>query len=188
MTAAELKTRPGFSLMEIIIVVAVIGILAAVIAPNITRSMAESRIRAEARSLDSLLQKSRMMAAISQKPVRVVLNCVRLAVDGCVANLQTAVYDGITVVGWRDAPGYRRVGHRVVSVDKVGAPGTDGDVSFDDLYWAIFMPDSRVYSDPRPFNLLFHDRSQEGADQPGWRVSLSNESGRVSVQRQTGTP
>lgn len=176
----------GFSLFELLAVIAIIAILTAVIVPNITSSLADSRVRAEARSLDSLFQKARMMAALKQRPVRVVLNCARKAADACVASLQTAVYAGINVVSWAPQADLRRQCHERVMVSNLGGSGHDGDASFNGIYWAIFMPDNRVYSDPRPFDLYLHDRYKTGPDATGWRVTLSNDSGRMTAKRHEG--
>ncbi|MDR1658134.1 MAG: prepilin-type N-terminal cleavage/methylation domain-containing protein [Deltaproteobacteria bacterium] len=175
--------RPGFSLVELIAILGISAILAGVAFPKLTNHLNDSKIRTEAGNLDSVFQKARMMAATTQKPVRVVLNCTLKTSKGCFLALQTPVFSGTEVSSWNEVPSFR---HECdPSVSAIGDPGStayDGKEKVAGIFWAIFMPDSQVYSTPRPFNLFFFRKDAKNEIRPGWRVILSNDSGRVAIQ------
>jgi Tfp pilus assembly protein FimT len=171
--------------LELLVIMGIVAVLSMIAFPFLTDYLADSRARTEARSVDSAFQRARMMAAITQRPVRVVLNCTRAVAPACVLNLQTALYSGVLVSGWNNEITYRREMHEKVEVEAATGPGTshDGSATTPGIHWAIFMPDSRVFSDPRPLSLFFHQDNRTGPATRGWRVSLSSDSGRVQTQR-----
>jgi prepilin-type N-terminal cleavage/methylation domain-containing protein len=178
------QARLGFSLIEIIIVIGITAIIIGIAVPSVSYYLKSSRIRTEARYLESIFQRGRMMAVVNQKPVRVVLDCVRASTEGCHMKLEVAKYKGAMVDSWETAHTYSRVCNQNVAVIQTepSAP-YDGSAVASNLYWAIFMPDSHVYSNPRPFSVFFHYLSDSSEKQAGWRVSLSAESGRVDTRR-----
>jgi prepilin-type N-terminal cleavage/methylation domain-containing protein len=188
--SANLKIRKmssGFSLIELILVVALIAIMAMVTYAALNRYVPGYRVRAEAKAFDGLLQKARLLAATSQKPVRVVLNCSKAVDDTCAVITQVASFTGATVTDWTSVQNGRRVFHRSVMAVKLPKPTTsDGSVTYPGIYWAIFMPDSRVFSDPRPFDLFFLNDTADLSKSPlGWQISLSNDAGRISSEQTT---
>ncbi|MDR2367397.1 MAG: prepilin-type N-terminal cleavage/methylation domain-containing protein [Deltaproteobacteria bacterium] len=178
------ETRPGFSLIEIIVVIAIVAIMVGIGVPSFGYYLKSSRIRTEARYLESIFQRGRMMAVVNQKPVRVVLDCVGGPGASCGIKLQVAKYKGAVVDAWETAHTYSHTCNDNVLVTKTDSSAPyDGKAVVSDLYWAIFMPDSHVYSNPRPFSVFFHYQGIAGQKQAGWRVSLSAESGRVDTRR-----
>jgi prepilin-type N-terminal cleavage/methylation domain-containing protein len=65
----------GFSLIEVLAVVAVLGIIAAVAAPTITNSLEAMRLGASARELERQLQDARLKAVSTNRRIRVRTNC-----------------------------------------------------------------------------------------------------------------
>jgi prepilin-type N-terminal cleavage/methylation domain-containing protein len=179
------KKSSGFSLLELIAAVAIIGILASICYAAMNRYVPGFRLRAEAKAIDSLFQKARLRAASSQKPVRVVINCTKNVVDTCVANLEGANYTGANVTSWTNFSSDRHeFSPYVMAVKETSASTFDGTSTFTNIFWAIFLPDSRVFSDPRPFSLfIYNDGDNLSQLTKGWRVSLSNDAGRVATEQ-----
>ncbi|MDR1656111.1 MAG: prepilin-type N-terminal cleavage/methylation domain-containing protein [Deltaproteobacteria bacterium] len=179
----SIKAGQGYTIIELLVVIGIIVILAGLTVPLIARHLGDSKVRVAAGNLDSVFQKARMMAVTSQKPVRVVLNCTRNVVDKCVLSLQVPVFEVITIKSWQSMPAFRReFDPSILAVKEPGSAAYDGQKSWPNIFWAIFMPDSRVYSDPRPFTLFFFKDGQTKKARQGWLVKLSNDSGRVGVQ------
>jgi type II secretory pathway pseudopilin PulG len=173
-------------LLELITVIAIIGILAALVYPNLTSQIPNKKISGEAKRVESYLQKARMLSANIQRPVRVVINCVN---NPCWIESQRAVYVGTNVDSW-SSEGDRRYFNSVVAVNTSAAsPGYDGDRRIDKVYYAIYMPDNRVFSDPRPFDIFLFNGDMNPSINPkeGFRISVSNDSGRVLNKRDSLT-
>ncbi|MCW5206950.1 GspH/FimT family pseudopilin, partial [Desulfobulbus sp. F5] len=68
------KDEAGFSFVELMVVIALIGILSAIAAPNFLRSLPQKRLKAAARTLYADMQRARMSAVRrnSKVPVRFV--------------------------------------------------------------------------------------------------------------------
>ncbi|MDR1546458.1 MAG: prepilin-type N-terminal cleavage/methylation domain-containing protein [Deltaproteobacteria bacterium] len=184
--ASSKNFRPGFTMLELLLVIAVIGLLAALSYPALKRLLPDQQVRSELRRLESLMQKARQKASNIQKPVRVVVNCARAQAKTCVADLQTAVRRGSEVSGWETSLTDRRAFNAQVSAaaaPQAGPAGHDGEKTFPQVHWAIFMPDGRVFSDPRPFKLFMRHDSQSAELKKGWSLSVGNDSGRVFVER-----
>jgi prepilin-type N-terminal cleavage/methylation domain-containing protein len=175
----------GFSFIEMLTVMIVIGILAAVAYPAVSRLYSGQQLSRDSHGLDELLQKARLRAAITQRPIRVVLDCSK---DRCWAELQAPVYDKSNVVSWdktKDARKYLSERTAVTNVqdfsDHDGTKEAPKGVRY-----AIFLPDSRVFSDPKPFDILIHPAKENSIRlRKGFRVLVSADSGRVLIRRES---
>ncbi|MDR2349376.1 MAG: prepilin-type N-terminal cleavage/methylation domain-containing protein [Deltaproteobacteria bacterium] len=183
---ARVPKSPGFSMLELLTVIAIIGILAAIIFPTMSRLIPDRQLSNDARRVDALFQKARLRAATTQKPIRAVINCASASTP-CVMELQAALYTNSAVSSWQTDPGERHVfnSNNRVSVYRTN-PGRDGsDPVPTGVTYAIFMPDSRVYSDPKPYEIFIHMKSADLAGATGYLLTLSNDSGRVSSKKET---
>jgi prepilin-type N-terminal cleavage/methylation domain-containing protein len=184
MTAATRNQSRGFTLVELLAVIAIVGILALITFPALARFVPNQRVSGEAKQVDAIMQRARLRAATSQKPVRVVVNCSGIP---CWAEIQLARYTFGAVSGWEQEPGTRHpFSDDVTAVRRAtgGAYSYDGATAAPNgVFYAIFMPDSRVFSDPRPFDVFFYHRATTTLMKQGWRLSLGPDSGRVSTAK-----
>jgi prepilin-type N-terminal cleavage/methylation domain-containing protein len=187
-TEKAFHARKGFTLLELITVMAIIGILAMVVYPTLSHVLPNQRLSSEAKRIESFMQKARVKASNLQKPVRVVINCTGQnplvnPKKPCWIESQIAVYSGSSVDSW-NPEGDRRYMNSSVMVMENNA-GYDGDAPVDFISYAIYMPDSRVYSEPRPFDIFVYSSEVDAAVNPkeGWRVTVSNDSGRILTKQ-----
>ncbi|CAK8719198.1 hypothetical protein GCAAIG_08665 [Candidatus Electronema halotolerans] len=68
------KDSSGFSFMELMVVIAMIGILSAVALPGILRALPEQRVKNAARNLYADMQRARMLAVKNNRTVSVRFN------------------------------------------------------------------------------------------------------------------
>jgi type IV fimbrial biogenesis protein FimT len=68
------KSVSGFTLIEVMIVIAIMGILAAIAAPNFRNYMTQSRLKGAARQVMSDLMLARMQAVTKNNEVKVFFN------------------------------------------------------------------------------------------------------------------
>jgi len=66
-----LEDEAGFSFVELMVVIAIIGTLSAVAAPSFLRSLPEKRLKAAARNLYADMQRARLLAVKKNKAIRV---------------------------------------------------------------------------------------------------------------------
>jgi type II secretion system protein H len=63
----------GFTLIELVITVAIIGIIAAIAAPSMQTQIQQARIKDGANILEAAIKEARTQAVIMQRPTRLVL-------------------------------------------------------------------------------------------------------------------
>ncbi|MDR2354530.1 MAG: prepilin-type N-terminal cleavage/methylation domain-containing protein [Deltaproteobacteria bacterium] len=175
------KNKSGFSLIELLIVIGIIAVLSLIAFPVLSRIIPGQRTANDAQRVEAYMQKARLRAATSSKPIRVVLNC---SASPCWIEIQSAIYAGGTVTGWKaDIGDHYTFSRDVKFMNSQASSSYDGaNRAPSGVGYAIFMPDSRVYSDPRPFDIFIYYISSNNP-KAGYQVSLSNDSGRVNSKR-----
>lgn len=173
---------PGFSLIEIMIVMFIVTILSMIAIPNLMNHAARQQVRTEAMNAATVMRQARLKAAVAQKPVRVVVDCAKLP---CIMRSQLGKYSQGEIVGWADIAGTHRIldsNVRVIRSKPIGA-NPDGGSTQNGITWIIFATGGKALSNPRPFNLYFYNTVQHSASAPGWGLSVNNDSGRATLNR-----
>lgn len=63
----------GFTLIELVITIAIIAIIAAMAAPNMQRQIQQAKIKNSAHIIEAALKEARIQSVITQKDIKVVL-------------------------------------------------------------------------------------------------------------------
>ncbi|MDR1577392.1 MAG: prepilin-type N-terminal cleavage/methylation domain-containing protein [Deltaproteobacteria bacterium] len=180
-----LKSQAGFSLMELLTIIIIMGVLVAISYPLMSSRAPDLASKSGARELETLLKKARIRAANQNRPLRVVINCARQGgVDQCFLDLQSAVVKDAGVTDWARIPGdHQLLDHALSIVKNKTSDQHDGKLSIQDIYWIIFLPSGRVFSDPKPLELFLYHSSQKQELKKGWRLTVDKETGRVENSR-----
>jgi len=191
--SAEGSLRPGFTLMETLIVVTFIALLLMMAVPSLVSLSPYYMVRSSAKGLESLLQRGRLLSYNSQKPTRVVVDCrANRQITGnstCTMRMYLANFnaDGeLAVTGgasgpWVEVAESRREVPRAIGVAPPTAPApTVAAGNPTDVYWAVFLPTGRARTSHDPMRLIFSPR--KGKASP-LEVGLSQYSGRATVRR-----
>jgi len=78
-----MKNSKGFTLLEVIIVVAIFGIMAAIAIPSIMSQAPNSKLKSAARDVFSTLQQARMIAVKSSRETAVIFDVANNEYDFC---------------------------------------------------------------------------------------------------------
>lgn len=182
----------GFTLVEMLVVIVVMGILLMMAVPTLQMLAPRYMLGSTAKSLDSLMQKARLTAHNTQKPIRMVVDC-RTAKQpnkqtSCTMLLYSANFDdtgklNLTVPPgpWTELPNSRRFVPSKVLIGLPTPAPTAVDASLADVYWAVFMPTGKVQASHNPMRLLI--KPEMASINTSVEVSLSQQSGRVTVRR-----
>lgn len=191
--------RSGFSLIEMLVVVAFMAIILMMALPSLYVLAPNYMVRSSAAGLAMLMQRARLTANNTQKPIRVVLDCRGASQitgnSSCLMAMYTANFDSTGELDssepWTLVRDSRREVDQRVRVALSNVPGdpprptptavypeiSDSDGRY--AYWAVFLPTGRVYISHDPMRLRFSGRDG-GA---GLReVSLNPYSGRATVR------
>jgi prepilin-type N-terminal cleavage/methylation domain-containing protein len=186
----KISQTTGFTLLELLVVIAIIGILTGVSYPLLKGQQPELKAKDGARQLESLLQRAKVLASSQFKPIRVVVDCSAASdVKGCVAELESAVYTEDEVTGWQKLSSDQREFDAILKAVKTTPTADfDGEETIPGIFWTIFMPNGKAFSNPRPFEVFLYHQDQKGPALDGWRVAVNNTTGRVSLTRDNFTP
>lgn len=103
----KMKNSRGFTLIEVLIVIGIIGVMAAIAIPAISSWLPNYRLKAAARDVYSSMQKARMIAVKSNHNTAIILNVanekyelcdnwdVSVLPDSCVGNRQIVNFSSI---------------------------------------------------------------------------------------------
>jgi prepilin-type N-terminal cleavage/methylation domain-containing protein len=69
-----MKARRGFTIMELLVVMVIGAIMTAVVAPSLSRSLAQSRLQRAAAAVSADLQLAHTLAARQRAPVRITVD------------------------------------------------------------------------------------------------------------------
>ncbi|MDR2386316.1 MAG: hypothetical protein LBE80_01860 [Deltaproteobacteria bacterium] len=186
-----LAFKKGFTVLELIVVVVMVIIVGAMVYGNMNSYLSDSRLRGEAKRLEEFLWRAKLLADESKRPVRVVLDCSQAKRSECYLSLQSGLVDKSTVTGWTTLQDGFHLFHEKVKATLLASldKGQDGDKRIKDLYYGIFMPDQKVYSDPKPFEIfLFYSKNQNDSKKVptnGYRISISRDNGRISLVKES---
>jgi prepilin-type N-terminal cleavage/methylation domain-containing protein len=183
------RFRPGFSLMELIIAVAIIAVLAMMAVPALMSIVPRYELRASARSAQALLQQARLKAAHANRPARVAIDCQNHTAGEaksppCQATLYTANFG--TSGALRPSPDtWSKVAGAACdlprSVDVAAATGSTA-VSGNParLFWAVYLPDGRLLTSHQPWVLVF---TSNKAKTPSWELEPNLETGGIDLRK-----
>lgn len=183
----------GFTLLEVLIVVTFIAIILMMAIPSLYVLAPNYMVRSSAAGLEMLMQKARLTANNTQKPMRVVVDCRSASQLSNTSSCLMAMYSPkLNNLGeldpsepWIVVLDSRREVNRKV---RVGIPNISGDprptpapvyTNIADVYWAVFMPTGRVHVSHDPMRLSF---SSTESRTDAREVSLNKYSGRATVR------
>jgi hypothetical protein len=171
--------------MELLTIIVIIAILIAISYPLLSSHKPELLAKAGARQIGALFQKARIRSANLNRPIRVVINCSKPSQkDQCFMDLQSAVVKETEVSDWERMPGdHELLDQNLLVVKKDPNALKDGQLSFKDIFWVIFMPTGRVFSDPNPLDLFLYHKNQKKELKNGWSLTVDKETGRVGQNR-----
>lgn len=128
----RLDNKHGFTLMELMVVIAIIGIMAAIAIPNFLNWLPNMRLKAAARDLYSNMQRTRMMAVKTNKKTAIIFKPANNTYDICddwnsTATTCTIAVRSVSLTGYKSGVGY---GHGSAAQAVPGGAFPAGDVSY----------------------------------------------------------
>ena len=142
----NIKNEQGFSFAELMVVIAIVGILSAIALPSFLSSLPEKRLKNAARNLYVDLQKARLLAVKENKSVTFTFNEVTgkysyldggNVIDVFLADYGAISYGCVTLNNWKGLPingtfatdiEFKAVGTAAVGTAAAGTVGAQSDV------------------------------------------------------------
>jgi prepilin-type N-terminal cleavage/methylation domain-containing protein len=114
---SPIRREAGFSTVELIVVIAIIGILMAIALPTYISLVPRGETKSDAQSTKQLFQKARLYASAIQRPVRVLLDCTeptrQAGARPCRLEAQVPTFNANgTIKSWNLLPGGRVYLHK----------------------------------------------------------------------------
>jgi prepilin-type N-terminal cleavage/methylation domain-containing protein len=177
------QARAGFSLMELVVIIAIIAVLAAVSYPLMKTYRPALTAKGGARQIESLLYKAKLRATNLKKPVRAVINCARTgSFKNCFVDLQIAIFTGNTVTGWSsDLNDHQNLNSNLTIAKRLPGAPYDGSLSVPNIFWAVFLPSGEVFSDPKPMDLILYYENSSDSAKKGWNIVVNKSNGRAEI-------
>ena len=170
------KTSRGFSLIEVLVVVIVIAVLAAIAIPNLTGLYQGARIREAARDITSELRRTRQLGIAKAREYRLCVNLDSeqyMIEGGLASNSAAAEACGAAGGDWEQEIGWSGLPEGVnISCSTDGGTDTTGTIAYK------FSPNGRGTSG----SIYLVD----GAGNR-FKIVVTSTTGRVRVERPTGT-
>jgi prepilin-type N-terminal cleavage/methylation domain-containing protein len=111
----------GFSTIELIVVLAIIGMLMAIALPTYMNIVPRRELKADAQAIKQVLQKARMSASMYQRPIRVLVDCTDDTLQGasrpCRLEAQVPAFNANgSIKSWTQLSGSRVELHKNTAV------------------------------------------------------------------------
>ncbi|MDR2301290.1 MAG: prepilin-type N-terminal cleavage/methylation domain-containing protein [Deltaproteobacteria bacterium] len=104
------RLKPGFSLLELVVIVAILGIIIMIAVPSYKNFVPRNEVKADANAVRQLFQKARLSASAIQRPIRVLVDCTEATRMGgenpCRLEAQVPIFNSNgTIKTWNRLPG-----------------------------------------------------------------------------------
>lgn len=126
----KMKRINGFTLLEVIIVVAIIGIMSAIAIPAINSWLPNYRLKSAARDVYSIMQRARMMAVKTNKDTAVIFDPVNNKFELCDNWVAGACAGSLQMTNFADVGNGVGYGHGSAATSVPGGAFPGDDVSY----------------------------------------------------------
>lgn len=193
--------RKAFTLLELMVIIAILAIVALIAMPSFSHWIGNSEAKAEAQAVANTMRQARSIAARSQKPIRVVLNCAGGQTGQktlCGIKIEEPSFDSSGALRkWQRRSGGAQELRPGVLASPIKAdqapvdPATKwlfqglGNEAGDNLT-VVFLPTGEAVTAFVPFEVLFTPtHNNAGRNGAAWRLRLFNMTGHLKLSRNT---